>query len=206
MRRSSAPLYARLPLQAPAVSRLPRLASPGRQTSIPTFSATMAPLAPSVRLNKRSIPSSPIVPAKRPVLNPLSVSSAGPRQSQRKPSSGFVPTTTRKPSSTLNVPRPASSLASNSKRTASTGSLGSVSSNSTASATRLRPAGIAATRRPPVTSAGPSNRAGGGLARSVGPGRGLSPGLTAGSGMVGALQDKVCMIDPSQGVRLSDRS
>ncbi len=183
------------------MSRLPRLASPAHHTSIPTLFAP-APLGPSLNVNKRKTPSSPIVPMKRPALNPLGAStSSGLRQSQRKPSSGFVPTTTRKPSSTLTVPRAASSMADTTQRTASTGSVGSASSTSTASTTRTRPAGIAATRRLPVTTTVPSGRAGGGLARSVGPGRGVSPGLAAGSGigsgMVGTSQYKVSFFSRS---------
>lgn len=190
--------------QAPGLSRLPRLASPSRSTSIPTLQGAyqMAPLGPSINVNKRKTPSSPMMPTKRQASNPLSVStSAGLRQSQRKPSSGFVPTTTRRPSSTLTVPRTASSGPPQAKRTASTGSTGSASSVSTTATARTRPAGIAATRRPPLTAStmGSSSRSASGLTRSVGPGRGVSPGAAAGSGigsgMVGTSQFKVswCM-------------
>ncbi|WWD21164.1 hypothetical protein CI109_105647 [Kwoniella shandongensis] len=199
------------------VSRLPRLASPLKATSaIPTFTTAMAPMAPLVssgNANKRKMPSSPAIPppTKRSVSggNPPipSSTSAGLRQSQRgKPASGsgFVPTTTRKPSSTLS--RPASSLGVSTRRTGSAGSSTSTASGASTMARGARP-GVTTTtttRRPPISSSnsgGPTTRAGSTLGRSLGPGarptsRGVSPAVAPvgrsaiGSGVASAAQMK----------------
>ncbi|KAK8843321.1 hypothetical protein IAR55_006976 [Kwoniella newhampshirensis] len=192
------------------VSRLPRLASPIKQTSsIPTLATamtSMAPLVSSNNANKRKLPSSPAVPPPKRTVSGSSATlasstSAGLRTSQRgKPaSSGFVPTTTRKTSATLS--RPASSLGVSTRRTGSAGSSTSTASSSTV--TRPRP-GMVTTKRPPISSSnsgGPTTRAGSTLGRSLGPGarptsRGVSPALAStgrsaiGSGVASAAQMK----------------
>jgi kinesin family protein C1 len=131
------------------------------------------PLSTGINANKRKTPSSPAVPAKRVVSNPLAQSTAGPR----KPT-GFVPTT-RKASATLGsattISRPTSSLAASTRRTASSAAgpsnLGSRAGSSTVGA---RGAPVAA-RRPPAAS---TTRPAVGRAGS----RGISPGMGA-SGM-----------------------
>lgn len=165
-------------------------------------SAIPLPLSTGLNANKRKTPSSPIQPTKRIVSNPLAAST----NAAGRKGVGFVPTTTRKPaststaSSTLGVgaarARPGSALNVSQRRTASSGSMGSssaagASANSSTSSTtvngRTRPTGIAATRRPPVTSSGTAGvRAGAGtLGRST-LGRGVSPGAAAGLGGPGA--------------------
>nr|XP_019048058.1 kinesin family member C1 [Kwoniella bestiolae CBS 10118]OCF26988.1 kinesin family member C1 [Kwoniella bestiolae CBS 10118] len=176
------------------MSRLPRLASPAKPSSIPTLSA--APLLSSGNANKRKLPSSPLAPppTKRSVSG--SSASSGLRSSQR---GGFVPTTTKKPVAT----RPASALGASTRRTGSTGSTGSAGSSSTTATTRARTATTAAARRPPVSSSSTTTRSSGTLGRSVGPSaratsRGVSPGLAAtatsrsaiGSGVASAAQFK----------------
>ncbi|ODN74458.1 hypothetical protein L202_06845 [Cryptococcus amylolentus CBS 6039] len=175
-------------------SRLPRLASPAAKHSgipLPSLAATMAPLASSNNANKRKMPESPM----RPPTGKRSVSgsgagkaptgaaaSAGLRTSQRKPSGGFVPTTQRKPTSTLT--RPATSMGVSTRRAVgSTGSATSASSSTsgrttakpTAAAGRAR-SGLApppTARRPVAAStSGPSAsnlRSNSAMGRSMGP-------------------------------------
>nr|KIR45551.1 kinesin family member C1 [Cryptococcus bacillisporus CA1280] len=193
------------------LSRLPRLASPTKPSSIPVASAASAiphipPLTSDNNANtgisKRKMPSPPMRPpvAKRSVSGgappvPSSTlgkstmgaaASAGLRTSQRKPTSGgFVP----KPKAPAS--RPTTSLGVSTRRT--TGSSGSVSSASSSGAT-VRPtgsrsrSGLAPPARPP-TAAGTSRpgamtRAGSALGRSTGPGTRLGSRVPATSGAV----------------------
>ncbi|KIR26643.1 kinesin family member C1 [Cryptococcus deuterogattii LA55] len=193
----------------PLLSRLPRLASPTKPSSIPVPSAAssiphMPPLTSdnnaNTRISKRKMPSSPMRPpvAKRSVSGgapPVpattlgkstmgAAASAGLRTSQRKPTSGgFVP----KPKAPAS--RPATSLGVSTRRT--TGSSGSASSASSSGAT-VRPAGsrsrsgLAPPARPP-TAAGTSRlgamtRAGSALGRSTGPTTRLGARVPATSG------------------------
>ncbi|OXG62068.1 kinesin family member C1 [Cryptococcus neoformans c8] len=195
----------------PPLSRLPRLASPMKPSSIPVPSAAssiphMPPLTSDNNANtgisKRKMPSSPMGPpiAKRSVSGgapPTSASalgkstmgaaaSAGLRTSQRKPTSGgFVP----KPKAPAT--RPGTSLGVSTRRTA--GSTGSTSSASSSGAT-VRPAttrsrsGLAPPARPP-TAAGTSRtgamtRAGSVLGRSTGPTTRPGARVPAASGVV----------------------
>ncbi|WWC91219.1 uncharacterized protein L201_006161 [Kwoniella dendrophila CBS 6074] len=193
---------------APIMSRLPRLASPAKpaSSSIPTLSSSSVPLLSSNNVNKRKLPSSPLAPppTKRSVSGSSlgsSTSANGLRTSQRKPTtSGFVPTTTRKP-----ISRPASALSASTattttRRTGSTGSAGSTASSSaTATTTRARTAATTV-KRPPVSSSSTTTRSTSTLGRSIGTGgaratsRGVSPGLAAqssiGSGVASAAQFK----------------
>ncbi|WWC73103.1 uncharacterized protein I206_107068 [Kwoniella pini CBS 10737] len=186
------------------MSRLPRLASPAKPSAIPTLSNSVAPLIGSSNANKRKLPSSPLAPppTKRTVSGSSlgsSVSAAGLRTSQRKPA-GFVPTTTRKPISTLPSSRPASALGTSTRRNGSTGSTGSTSSTTTTATTRTRTTAVPPARRPPAAAS--TNSRGATLGRSVGPtaratSRGVSPGLGAvaarsgiGSGVASAAQFK----------------
>ncbi|WVQ93223.1 hypothetical protein IAU59_000288 [Kwoniella sp. CBS 9459] len=189
------------------MSRLPRLASPSKPSSIPTLSAIPpGPLLPSSNANKRKMPSSPLgpPPTKRSVsggalgVSTSGVTGAGPgpgaglRASQIKPAVGFKPTAARKPSG--GVTRPGSTLAaSTTRRTGSTDSAGSGSSSSAGAGTartRSTTTAAATARRPPVSaSASSSNtRAGSALGRSTiangarATSRGVSPGLAATTG------------------------
>ncbi|ORY33143.1 P-loop containing nucleoside triphosphate hydrolase protein [Naematelia encephala] len=170
------------------VSRLPRLLSPQVKTGIPVPSHS-APLLSSNNINKRKLPSSPGIPvAKRQASNPTPTlgpsSAAGLRQSQRKPSGGFVPTANRKPSSALTAAsRPTSSLAASQRRTASNGSAASSTASTTTARARAAAAPTTA-RRPPVAT---STRSAGNMGRSLGPGRGVSPGAASGSGIGSGL-------------------
>ncbi|AAW44238.2 kinesin, putative [Cryptococcus deneoformans JEC21] len=195
----------------PPLSRLPRLASPIKPSSIPVPSAAssiphMPPLTSDNNANtgisKRKMPSSPMHPpvAKRSVSGgapPISASalgkstmgaaaSAGLRTSQRKNTSGgFVP----KPKALAT--RPGTSLGVSTRRTA--GSAGSTTSASSSeasvrpTATRSR-SGLAPPARPP-TAAGTSRtgtmtRAGSALGRSAGPTTRLGARVPAVSGAV----------------------
>ncbi|WVQ75532.1 hypothetical protein IAR50_005159 [Cryptococcus sp. DSM 104548] len=185
-------------------SRLPRLASPAtKQSSIPLPSiasaiAPMAPLASSNNVNKRKMPESPM----RPPAGKRSVSgsgikaaptgaaaSAGLRTSQRKPSGGFVPTTQRKPTSTLS--RPATSMGTR-RAVGSTGSSTSTSSAGSRTAAKPAPAAArarsglaapapAARRGMAASTSGPPARANSAMGRSMGPSSRLTR-ATAGAG------------------------
>lgn len=201
--------------QAPVQSRIPRVQpSPiGKNTGIPTLGN--APL----NVNKRKAPSSPAVPpAKRSVSGSSSTAAqAAPvgsslRTSQRKPSSSnFVPTTTRKASGSLSRPASSASLGVSTRRAPTAASTSSAPAGAAARArpaTSLatrgttsttsaggRPGSTLASRRPPVAgAAGPSTRSTTSLAKSVGPGRGVSPGMSGfskiGSGLASAEQIK----------------
>ncbi|WRT69051.1 uncharacterized protein IL334_006034 [Kwoniella shivajii] len=194
------------------MSRLPRLASPAKPSAIPTLSATTGsavPLLSNGNANKRKLPSSPLAPppTKRSVSGSSlgnSSTSTGLRTSQRKPTSEFVPSTTRKPVAALPPSRPASALGTSTRRTGSAGSAGSAASSSTTSTTRARAGAATVAKRPPVAASSSTTRATSTLGRSVGPGaggratsRGVSPALAApsratgiGSGVASAAQFK----------------
>jgi len=125
------------------------------------------PLSTGINANKRKTPSSPAVPAKRVVSNPLAQSTAGPR----KPT-GFVPTT-RKASATLGsattINRPTTSLAASTRRTASSAA-GPSNAGSRAGSSTLAGRAAPAARRPPAAS---TTRPVVGRAGS----RGVSPGM-----------------------------
>lgn len=200
-------------------SRIPRVQpSPaGKNAGIPKLGN-----AP-VNVNKRKAPSSPAVPpAKRSVSGSSATATQAPavgstlRTSQRKPSSSnFVPTTTRKASGSLSRPASSASLGVSTRRApaaiAKTGATASSSATSSAAArprpaTSLatrgtssvaggRPGSTLASRRPPVSGpAGPSTRSTTALAKSVGPGRGVSPGMVGfskiGTGLASVEQIK----------------
>ncbi|WVO22624.1 uncharacterized protein IAS62_003954 [Cryptococcus decagattii] len=193
------------------LSRLPRLASPTKPSSIPVASAASSiphipPLTSDNNANtgisKRKMPSSPMRPpvAKRSASGEAppapsstlgrstmgAAASAGLRTSQRKPTSGgFVP----KPKAPAS--RPATSLGVSTRRTA--GSSGSASSVSSSGAT-VRPtgsrsrSGLAPPARPPTTAGtsrpGAMTRAGSALGRSTGSSTKLGARVPATSGAV----------------------
>ncbi|EIW66111.1 hypothetical protein TREMEDRAFT_65960 [Tremella mesenterica DSM 1558] len=142
------------------------------------------PLLTANNANKRKTPSSPAGPAAK---RQASASSLGKSTSGPKKPPGFIPTTTRKPSGTLS--RPTSSLSTSTRRA------GSASSNSgvatlTGPTTRSKPTTTTARQsRPPV--AGPSTRST--LGRSVGPTRGISPGL--GAAALGGIGSGVASVE-----------
>ncbi|KAK1922557.1 P-loop containing nucleoside triphosphate hydrolase protein [Papiliotrema laurentii] len=162
--------------QPPATSRLPL---PSTRAS-----ASAIPLSTSINANKRKVPSSPAIPVAKRQVSGSSLSES--TSTARKPSAGFRPTTTRKPSTTLS--RPTSTSSTLTRSTAARSSNGSVGSSSSTTTTRTRPTTaaarpLAASRtRPPVSSVAAGTRSAGTLARSVGPGRGVSPSLGRGVG------------------------
>ena len=141
------------------------------------------PLSTGVNANKRKTPSSPAVPAKRVVSNPLAQSTAGPR----KPT-GFVPTT-RKASAALGpattISRPTSSLAASTRRTASSAAGPSNLGNRAGSSTLAGRGAPVAARRPPAAS----------TTRPV-VGRAGSRGVNPGMGGNGLAQNNVSYCPP----------